>query len=64
MAQPNNQSTPYPSGQTGQPPYPTGPTPSAPHNPPYPPNNQPPNTGNYSPYSLPQMGNSPRPPQG
>ena len=58
MAQPNNQSTPYPSGQSGQPPYPTGPPSSAPYN------NPPPNTGNYSPYSLPQTGNPPQPPQG
>jgi hypothetical protein len=52
---------PYPGGQPGQPPYPTGP-PSSSYNNPYSSSNQPPNTGNYSSYSLPQTGQKPTAP--
>ncbi len=79
MSQPNNQSTPYPSGgqssqtpypsgqSSGQPPYPTGPpssSSSSSFNSPYPASNQPPNAGSYSAYSLPNIGTQPPPPQG
>jgi len=58
----SQQSTPYPSGQSSQPPYPTGPPSSSSYNNPYASNNQPPNASNYSPYSLPQIGQQPPPP--
>jgi hypothetical protein len=61
MSQQSNQSTPYPGGQSSQTPYPTGPPSSSSYNNPYPSNNQPPNTSNYSPYSLPQNGQQPPP---
>ncbi|CAF1399012.1 unnamed protein product, partial [Adineta steineri] len=76
MAQPNNQATPYPGGQASQTPYPPGgqssQTPYPPGGPsssssssytnPYASNNQPPNSNNFSPYSLPHMGQQPPPP--
>ena len=55
MAQPSNQQPPYPSGpQASLPPY----------NNPYGSNNQPPKQGNFSSYSLPQVGQQPPPQQG
>jgi len=63
MAQPSNQGTPYPGGQSSQTPYPSGPPSSTPYNNPYSTNNQPPNTSNYSSYSLPNTGQQPPPSQ-
>ncbi|CAF1135857.1 unnamed protein product [Adineta ricciae] len=55
MAQPTSQQPPYPSGpQASLPPY----------NNPYGSNNQPPKQGNFSSYSLPQVGQQPPPQQG
>jgi hypothetical protein len=65
MGGPPNQSTPYPAGPpSSQSPYPSAPASSAPYNNPYSSNNQPPNAGNYSPYTLSQTGQQPPPPQG
>ncbi|CAF0865944.1 unnamed protein product [Rotaria sordida] len=76
MSQPPNQNTPYPGGQSSQPPYPTGPpsssqppyptgpSSSSPSLNPFPSNNQPANTSKYSNYSLPATGQQPPPPQG
>ncbi|CAF1011357.1 unnamed protein product [Rotaria sp. Silwood1] len=55
MSQPSTQNTPYASGQRSQLPYPSA-SPSSSYTSPYPTNAQPPNTNNYSPYSLPNIG--------
>jgi hypothetical protein len=61
MAQPNNQSTPYPSGQSSQTPYPSGPPSNQPPYPSGPSSNQPPYpTG--PPSSSSSSYNSPYPP--
>ena len=54
MGGPPNQSTPYPTGPpSSQSPYSSAPPSSAAYNNPYASNNQPPNTGKYSAYTLP-----------